>query len=174
MYNKDKDGGGSNDGTNLLYKSAKSGCTGYSFTTDGSGTCFLFDTKEVAAGGGGSLANGECFTRKTVTNAVAVTTGTNALWKKFWDYRGKEYLNAAAAYNTNIDHASGWAEYEKKGAVERKRLADVAQWTLETAKAKAVMDGYKSATLDGVESTKTSASSTRNTAYGKITDLAYY
>lgn len=36
------------------------------------------------------------------------------------------------------------------------------------------MDGYKSATLDGSETNMTNTKATKNTAYGKITDLAYY
>lgn len=100
--------------------------------------------------------------------------GTNAKWKLFYDYKVGAYKTSYEAYIAKLDHASGWAAYEVKGKVERKRVADVAVWTKEQVKAKAVMDGYKSATLDGFESTMTSTKGTKNTAYGKITDLAYY
>lgn len=105
---------------------------------------------------------------------MAASTGTNALWKKFYDYKITEYKAAYDAYIAKLGESAGWAAFETKGKPERKRVADVALWTKEQVKAKAAADAFKSATLDGATSNESSTKGVKNTAYGKITDIAYY
>lgn len=155
-----------------MYVKDKSGCTAYAHTTDGGGACWLHDKDVAIAGAGGSLTNGNCYNRKAVTNAIIGGTGTNATWKTFYDYKVGAYKNAVDGYNSKLN--ANWSTYEIKGKPERKRLADVEQWKLERAKAKSVMDGYKSASVDTPKSNMDTAKGHRDTAYGKITDLAYY
>lgn len=117
------------------------------------------------------MTDATCYIRKAWSHSVD-GAGTNAKWKIYWDLRVGDYTTKLNAYTSNID--SNWSTFETKGKLERKRVADVALYTKEKGKAEAAATAYKSATLDGVETTKTTKENEKNTAYGKITDLAYY
>lgn len=145
---------------------------GFHFVTKpvGSEVCQLYDTLKVEEGA--NVSDATCYARKAFTNHNTVSTGTTALWKIYWDLRVGDYKTKYDEYISV--HNGNWAAFEVKGKPERKRLADVALWTKEQTKAKAVLDAYKSGTLDGVESTKNTEQGKKTTAYGKITDLAYY
>jgi len=130
----------------------------------------LYD--KVAVAEAGTLTDATCYQRKAFTNHITVTTGTEALWKVYYDLRVGDYKSKKDLYTSGIN--TNWSAYEVKGKPERKRVADVALWTKEQTKAKDAADAYKSGTLDALESTMNTEKGKKVTAYGKITDVAYY
>lgn len=147
----------------------KTGCTAFSWK---SGVCKLWDKAVAIATADTSFPTGNCYTREALNIALTPSTGTNALWKLYYDRVITEYKAAKAAFTSKIN--TNWSTYEQKGVAERARVDDVALWEKEKAKAKKVMDDYDTNTVAPKKLLMDNAKSPRDTAYGKITDIAYY
>lgn len=166
------DGGTTNGSNSKLIvddNAGKTGCTAFTWKTN---ECKMWDKAEATVGSGTTLAGGNCYSRQALIIAYTSTTGTNALWKIYYDLLLNGYKNAKAAFTSKIN--TNWSTFEVKGEVERKRVDDVALWTKEKAKAKVVMDDYDTNTVAPKKLLMDNAKGPRDTAYGKITDLAYY
>lgn len=166
--------GGTTNATNKKLivddNAGKTGCTAFTWK---SGMCKLWDKAEATATSTSGASTGiNCYSRQALIIAYTVTTGTNALWKVYFDRMNTEYKAAKSAFTSKIN--TNWSTFEVKGEVERKRVDDVALWTKEKTKAKKVMDDYDTNTVAPKKLLMDNAKGPRDTAYGKITDLAYY